>query len=436
MNPDDRQTADSYYEASRRYTIQATQLRGAQRADVVVIGGGLSGVSTALHLAERGVSVALLESRHCGWGASGRSGGQIIIGYSADQRDLEKLVGMDSARALWDHSLAALAWTRKRIARHRIECDPVSGYLHAGIKPRHGRDLQEWVNHLARHYDYHDLEYLDRAQLRQVLGSEVYCGAVSDPGSGHLHPLNYCLGLARAAQQAGAHLYEDSAVIGVEAGGGASGGRRAVTVRTGQGAIACEQVVYGCNAYLDRLQPRLARLIMPVATCIVATEPLDESAASALIAGRAAVADSSMVLDYYRLSADNRMLFGGRVSYSGLEPQRLIRSLRRRMVRVFPQLSGARIDFAWGGYVAITRNRAPHIGQLDDASWFAQGFSGQGMALSGYVGGLLAEAVMGDARGIECFRAIPHKAFPGGPALRTPSLVVGMACRRLWDALP
>lgn len=429
MNPNDRQTADSYYQASRRYTIKAAQLRGSHKADVVVIGGGITGVSTALQLAEKGVDVAVLESRDFGWGASGRSGGQIIAGYSADQQALEKLLGLDTARALWDHSVAALAWTRRRIERHRIECDLVRGYLHVGVKPSHARELQQWAQHLTTHYDYKNLEYLDRAQLRRIVGSKIYCGAVSDPGGGHLHPLNYCLGLARAAQQAGARLYRDSAVTRVDS---AAPG---VTVHTGLGAVSCDQVVYGCNAYLHRLQPQLAKLIMPVGTCIVATEPLEERAASALIANRAAVADNQLVLDYFRLSADNRMLFGGRVSYLALQPRRLLRSLRRRMLKVFPQLTGARIDFSWGGYVAITRNRAPHIGQLDHSSWFAQGFSGHGMALTGYVGGLLAEAVMGAPQQIECFRKIPHKAFPGGPALRTPTLVAGMAGRRLLDRL-
>ena len=430
MNPDDRQIPDSWYQASRRYSLQTAQLRGEQRADVVVIGGGLTGVSTALHLAEQGVDVVLLESRDFGWGASGRSGGQIIAGYSADQQVLEKLVGGDAARTLWDHSLAALAWTRERIARHRIQCDLTPGYLHVGIKPRHARELQQWMSHLSRHYGYDRLEYLERAQLRRVLGSEMYCGAVSDPGSGHLHPLNYCLGLAEAAQQAGARLYRDSAVTRVETAG------RGVSVRTAHGAVACEQVVYGCNAYLHRLEARLARTIMPVATCIIATEPLNNSVADGLIANREAVADTSMVLDYYRLSADNRMLFGGRVSYFALEPDRLTNALRRRMLQVFPQLASARIDFSWGGYVAITRNRAPHVGRLGDSAWFAQGFSGQGMALTGYLGSLLAGGIMGDTKPLEVFQKIPHKTFPGGAALRTPALVAAMTWRQLRDKLP
>ena len=430
MNPNDRETANSWYEASRRYTITAQQIRGEQRADVVVIGGGLSALSTALHLAEKGVDVALVESRHVGWGASGRSGGQIILGYSIGQPSLEKLVGLHSARELWQHSLDALAWTRARIKKHRIDCDLTAGYLHAGIKPRHQRHLNEWIEHLAKRYDYHDLEYLERARLREVLGSEMYCGAVSDSQSGHLHPLNYCLGIAKAAQQAGARLYHNSAVTAVQTKASS------ITVHTAVANITCEQVVYGCNAYLDSLQPSLAKTIMPVGTCIIATEPLDASIAAGLIANRAAVADENLVLDYFRLSADNRLLFGGRVSYLALEPRRLLRALRHRMTRVFPQLRDVRIDYSWGGYVAITRNRAPHIGQLDERCWFAQGFSGHGMALTGYVGGLLADAVLGEQQRIECFRNIPHKNFPGGIALRTPSLVAAMSCRRLWDAMP
>ena len=288
----------------------------------MVIGGGITGVSTALHLAEKGVDVALLESRHFGWGASGRSGGQIIVGYSAEQQDLEKLVGMDSARELWRHSVAAVEWTRRRIAQHHIDCDLTSGYLHVGVKRGQAGNLQKWAGHLAKTYDYQNLEYLDGSQLRQIIGSKLYSGAVSDSGSGHLHPLNYCLGLARAAQQAGARLYQDSAVIRVEssASSGASSGASSTRVDTEFGSITCDQVVYACNAYLGRLQPHLAKMIMPVGTYIIATEPLREEIVSGLIANRAAVADTNLVLDYYRLSADNRMLFGGRVSYSTLEP--------------------------------------------------------------------------------------------------------------------
>lgn len=427
--------ADSYYQASRRYTVAADALRGDARADVAVIGGGITGVSAALHLAGAGVDVALLEARQVGWGASGRSGGQILPGFSADQRAVERFAGRESAKVLWAHSVAAVEHTRARIDGYRLDCDWTPGYFHAAVKRGQARDLQRWAEHLNAHYGC-DLRAIDRPQLRGSIATDRYHGAVFDPGAGHLHPLNYCLGLAQAAAQAGARIYHDSAVTGVD--GGAGPGAK-ITVKTAAGAVTCEQVIYACNAYLDNLQPRLAAAIMPVGTYIIATEALPAEVASGLIKHRAAVADTNLVLDYYRLSADNRMLFGGRVSYAARQPRRLAQSLRRRMTAVFPQLAGARVDFAWGGLVAITRNRAPHLGCLDSGPgrrWFAHGFSGHGMAMSGYAGGLLAAAACGDPAGIDGvddFRRIPHRDFPGGPALRAPILVAEMAWRRLVD---
>jgi len=432
--------ADSYYQASRRFRLDAAPLRGAARADVAVIGGGLTGVAAALHLAEQGAAVAVLEARQVGWGASGRSGGQILPGFSADMRDLERLIGRDSARALWAHSTAAVDFTRARIASHAIACDWTPGYYHAAVRPGQARDLQRWAEHLGAQYGCADLRYIDRPG--EVIATDRYRGAVFDPHAGHLHPLNYCLGLAQAARQAGARIYHGSPVTAVETGGAT------ITVKTATATVTCAQLIYACNAYLDRLQPRLAAAIMPVGTYIIATERLPAALADSLIANRAAVADTNLVLDYYRLSASNRMLFGGRVSYAARQSRRLARSLRRRMTAVFPQLTGARVDFAWGGLVAITRNRAPHIGCLTagaDSSparrgrqWFAHGFSGHGMALSGYAGRLLAGAALGEAEalaGVDDFSRIPHRDFPGGPALRAPLLVAAMAWRRLADKL-
>jgi len=432
VNHQDRQTAESYYEASKSLRIEASSLEGPLKTDVVVIGGGLTGSSTALCLAEKGVSVALIESRHFGWGASGRSGGQIINGYAAEQDTLEKLVGFDTARELWDHSLAAVGFTKDRIAQHQIECDFERGYLHAGVKPRHAQGLEEWAEHLDKKYDYSVMSYLDKSQLSEIISSELYSGGVSDPGSGHLHPLNYSLGLTQAAGQAGAQLFENTTVQSVDKESH-SDGSSGYIVRCERGEIRCDNVVYACNAYLDKLQSDLRKQIMPVGTYIVATEALGEETARGLISNNAAVADTNFVLDYFRTSADHRMLFGGRVSYSTLEPRRLSASLEKRMLRVFPQLAGTKIEYAWGGFVAITRNRAPHIGRLPGGQLFAQGFSGHGMALTGYVGSLLANAVMGDNQTLACYEAIPHRAFPGGAALRTPALVAAMAYHRLLD---
>jgi len=420
---------DSYYEHTRNQTIDAPQLREDTKADVVIIGGGITGCSTALHLAEKGVDVAVVEARYFGWGASGRSGGQIINGYSVGQDVLEKIVGLDTAKELWDHSVQSVSYTRHLVETHKIDCDLTMGYLHVAVKQRQAGELQQWVENLSKTYDYDVMEYISVDELGAYLGSRLYQGGVFDPGSGHLHPLNYCLGISRAARDAGARLFQNSIVTRVESTA------RGKVVHGVNGKISCDQVVYACNAYLDKLSPEISNKIMPVGTYIVATEPLKEDVALGLIPNRAAISDTNFVLDYYRLSADNRMLFGGRVSYSSLEPMKLTQSLQTRMLRVFPQLKGVKIEFTWGGYVAITRNRAPHIGQLSDGSWYAQGYSGHGMALTGYMGKLLTQAIQGDKQSISSFQCIPHKVFPGGKVLRMPALVAAMAYYKLKDHL-
>ena len=343
MNRSDRKTAESYYEASRNLQIEAPEVNGSEKADVAIIGGGLTGASAALCLAEKGVSVALIESRHFGWGASGRSGGQIISGYAIEQSTLERVVGLDTARELWDHSLAAMDYTRNRISQHHIDCDLERGYLHVGVKPRHARELIHWVEHMDKTYGHSILEYHDKSALAEILGTEIYVGGVSDPGSGHLHPLNYTLGLVKAAKEAGAVLFQNSPVVNVQEQGAE------VLIQCDRGSIRCDSVIYACNAYVDRLNKNLRSRIMPVGTYIIATEPLGEGTARSLISNNAAVSDTNFVLDYFRLSADYRMLFGGRVSYSTLEPRKLSASLEKRMLRVFPQLAGTRVEFSWGG---------------------------------------------------------------------------------------
>ena len=421
--------ANSYYAATAHPAPARAPLRGDVEADVCVVGGGIAGCSTALHLAERGYRVVLLEGRRIGWGASGRSGGQAIFGYAAGQDKLVAEVGREHARRLFDLSVDALDLLRDTVARHSIDCDLHWGQAHVAVKPRQVGELQAWRDELERDYDYRTLRWMDRDETRALIASDRYLGGLIDTRSGHLHPLNYTLGLARAAESAGARLHEASQVTGLEHGD-------VVTVRTAGGSVRARHVALCCNAYIDdRVSKMLRNRIMPVGTYIVATEPLGESRLRSILRENVAVTDVNWVLDYFRCSADHRLLFGGRVSYSGLDPLGTERATRARMLAVFPQLADVRIDYAWGGYVDITMSRAPDFGRLSPNVYYLQGFSGHGIALTGLAGKLVAEAVAGQAERFDLYAKLRHRDFPGGPAFRTPALVLAMAWFRLKDLL-
>lgn len=419
----------SYYAASANPSPARPALQGDVTADVCVIGAGISGCSTALHLAERGYKVAVLEGRRVAWGASGRSGGQAIFGYAAGQDKLIAQVGKDAARQMFDMSVEALDLLKGRVARHAIDCDLSWGQMHVAIKPRHATELRAWQEELATQYGYRSLRWLDAQEVRQVLATQHYSGGLLDTRSGHLHPLNYTLGLAAAVEAAGAKICEESLVTGIEHGA-------TVTVRTAAGSVQAKHVVLCCNAYIDAtVSSKLRARIMPVGTYIVATEPLGEARMRALVRDNVAVTDINWVLDYFRRSADHRLLFGGRVSYSGLNPATTHRATRARMLKVFPQLADVKIDYAWGGYVDITMSRAPDFGRLAPNVYYLQGFSGHGIALTGMAGKLVAETIAGQAERFDLFAKLEHRDFPGGPALRTPALVLAMLWFRLKDLL-
>lgn len=418
----------SYYAASVPAPTPAVPLAGDVDCDVCVVGGGLTGLTAALELAERGFQVVLLESMHIGWGASGRSGGQLIFGYACDMPKLAALTSPDDARRLWQCSLDALAGVRARVARHAIDCDWADGQLHVAIKPRQRDELEAWGEQLATTYGYAGLQFLDRAALESHIRSPRYCAGLFDPRGAHVHPLKYTLGLADAARAAGVRIFEGTRALRLTRGA-------APRVHCAQGQVNARYVVLAGNAYLGALVPALERKIMPVGTYIVASAPLGAGLAGTCLPTNAAVTDINFVLDYFRLSADHRMLFGGRVSYSKIPPPNLAGSMRRRMVRVFPQLADVPVEYAWGGYVDITMNRAPHFGRLDSTLYFAQGFSGHGMAATGLAGTVIAEALAGDAQRLDVFARIPHRDFPGGRLLRMPSLVLAMLYYRLRDLL-
>jgi gamma-glutamylputrescine oxidase len=423
-------SAASYYadSAGPRASAAREPLRGDERADVGVVGGGIAGCSAALHLARQGLSVALLEAREVGYGASGRSGGQTIFGLAASQQALAAQVGAGDARALFDLSVEGLDLIQSLIREHEIDCDYRANHLHVAVKPRQLQELEDWAQELRTQYGYESVSLLDREQLRAQVASERYLGGLLDTRSGHLHPLKYTRGLARAAESAGVRIFENSQVLHYANG-------PLIDVHTGTGVLRCKQLVLCGGAYLGEVAPRLARRVLGVGTYIVATQPLGDAQARELLPSNAAVADVNWILDYFRLSADHRLLFGGRVSYSGLEPPRLAESMRRRMLRVFPQLGPIRVERTWGGYLDITMSRAPNFGRLASNVFYLQGFSGHGLVLTGLGGKLVAEAVAGSAGRFDVFARIPHRDFPGGPLFRRPSLMLAMLYYRLRDLL-
>jgi gamma-glutamylputrescine oxidase len=420
--------ARTYYSASRHPAPARQMLSGAASCDVCVVGGGIAGASTALHLAERGFEVILLEAQQVGWGASGRSGAQVLPGVAASQDKLAKLIGAEDARKVWDVSVAGLRLVRELIARHGIDGQFVAGHMLTAVKPRHDRELRAYVEELQQVYGYEGVRYMPQDEVRSVVASTRYLGALYDPNAGHIHPLNYTLGLAAAAERLGVRIFENTRAIDFS-------GRAPVRVRTPGGEVRCRQLVLCGNVYLGALAPQLQSRIMAVGTCIVATEPLGAERARTLITNDAAVADMNWVLDYFRRSADHRLLFGGRVTYAGFDPDRIAAATRDRMTLVFPQLRDAKVEFAWGGHVDITRNRAPDFGRLNPDVYYLQGFSGHGIALTGMAGKLVSEAIAGDAGRFDVFARIPHHGFPGGQALRRPALVLAMMYYRIKDLL-
>jgi gamma-glutamylputrescine oxidase len=422
--------SQSWYQASLRATPVQAPLAGAASCDVGVVGGGIAGLSAALHLAGRGYRVTVLEAEQVGWGASGRSGAQAIFGVAAGQEKLTALLGAQDARRIWDMSVEALGLQRQLIVQHAIDCDYVPGQLHVAIKPRQRQELADWHRSLHEDYGYRSVSLLDADATHGLVASDRYIAGLHDSNSGHLHPLKYVRGLAAAARRAGATLHEGSRVLHYRRHDGA------LQLVTAHGALNCRQIIFAGNAWLGGTVPSLARRIMPVGTYIVATEPLGVTLAQTLLPQNTAVTDINWVLDYFRRSSDHRLLFGGRVSYSGLDPFNTAEATRRRMVQVFPLLKDVQVEYAWGGYVDITLNRAPDFGRLEPDVYYLQGFSGHGIALTGMAGKLVAEAIAGEAERFDVFTRIPHHPFPGGALLRRPALVLAMLWYRLRDLLP
>ncbi|MTI09213.1 NAD(P)/FAD-dependent oxidoreductase [Curvivirga aplysinae] len=419
----------SYYAATAIGDEPRPKLTEPIHADVVVIGAGFTGLSSALHLAEKGYQVVVLEAQRIGWGASGRNGGLVCTGQRKGQDELEEMLGEGNARLLWDYAVEAKQTQQGLIKKHDIKCDYKPGILTCAYKPSHNEWMEEEVDFMREKYDYPHMRYVDKNELHEMLATPQYHGGILDMDAGHLHPLNYALGLARAAEGAGVKIYEDSPVTNLQT----------VTedhsAKTEFGEVNAKFTVIACNGYLGKLDKRVAPKIMPINNFMVATEPLGEEGARALIRDDVAIDATKFVVDYYRCSADHRLLFGGGENYSSKFPADIKTFVRKYMLEVFPQLKDVKLDYGWGGTLAITLNRMPAFGRLENNCFYALGFSGQGVLLTTMAGKVIAEAVAGTAERFDVFADVPTPNFPGGTLLRYPGLVAGMLYYSLKDKL-
>lgn len=413
---------DSWYAATAEALPPFAPLGGRQRADVCVVGGGYTGLSAALHMAEAGLDVVLLDAHRVGFGASGRNGGQLGSGQRVDQVSLEKMVGVDPARALWQLGEDAKALVRDLVTRHGIDCQMREGIAWTAGSDSSMAELETYAEHMARHYGY-DIEVLDRDAFHALCPSPVYRGGILDRGASHLHPLRLALGLARAAEKAGVRIYETSPVHHIKEGA-------KVTVQTDSGSVEADHLLLACNGYFGGLHRRQAARVMPINNFIVATEPLGDRAAEVLTQD-VAVSDDRFVINYFRLSADKRLLFGGGESYGYRFPEDIRATVRKPMLEVFPHLADVKLDYAWGGTLAITMKRLPFLSRLAPNILTAAGYSGHGVGNAVQAGKLMAEAVRGQSAGFDAFAALPCPPFPGGTLMRTPLLTLAMS----WFAL-
>lgn len=416
----------SFYAACQPPRAPLPAAAGDLTADVCIVGGGLTGLSAALHLAERGFDVVLLEAQRLGFGASGRNGGQVGIGQRIDQTRLEALVGQVRARALWDLSLDAVALVRDLCTAMRQPFH--DGVIEADHRRRFVPESRAYADKLANEYGYDKIRFLDREALRGRVGSDAYFGGLLDMGAGHIDPLAFVLGLADRAAAAGARLFEGARVTGIAHG-------RKPVVSTDAATVTADHLILACNGYLGGLEPRVADRVMPINNFIVATEPMDPANQERLIAGNHAVADSKFVINYFRFSEDHRLLFGGSESYGYRFPRDIAAAVRKPMLQIFPQLAATRITHAWGGTLAITMNRLPCFVRLAPNALSLSGYSGQGVALATLGGRLAADLVAGTAEGFDLMASVPTPRFPGGAKMRMPLLVLAMLWYSLRDRL-
>ena len=417
----------SYYAATLNWQTDYPQLAGEHRCDVAIVGAGFTGVSTTLHLAERGYDVALIEANRVGWGASGRNGGQLIDGFVSTDR-IEKRLGKDAAEVAYQIGMECRDIVLQRIETYSIDCDLKFGFLDLALFEK---DMDYFRSEIERKQERnypHKMELVAQEDMHSVVGSDIYVGGLINRGNGHLHPLNLCIGEARAAEQNGAKIFEQSPVTKIHHG-------VHPRVETKDGIVHAKQVVLAGNAYLGKTEPKLYGLVIPAGSYIIATDPLSPELANELLPQDMATCDQRIGLDYFRLSADKRLLFGGLCNYSGRDPNDITATLRPKMLKVFPQLEGTNIEYEWGGYIAISMNRIPQMGRIDGNTYYAHGYSGHGVAPTHIAGRILADVIAGDSARFDVFERVRHIRLPGGKWFANPALALGMLYYRLKEVL-
>jgi len=417
---------NSYYAASGLPQPDRPSLQGEARTDICIVGAGYTGLSTALHLAERGHQVTVVEASRVGWGASGRNGGQIVHSYSRDIDVIEKQQGPETARALGGMAFEGASIIRERVARYGIDCHLHDGGLFAALNDRQAHQLDHHKA-LWERWGHPGLQRLDRAQTRAIVGSDRYAGALRDPTGGHIHPLRLAQGEAAAFESLGGRIHEQSPVVRIERG-------EQPVVHTAQGRVVARQVVVACNAYIGELEPALRARTMPCGTQVIATEPLGDRHAE-ILPGNDCLEDLNFLLDYFRFSADRRLIYGGGVVYGARDPADIERVIRPKLERTFPQLRGVRIDYGWTGNFQLTLSRLPEVGRLSPQIWYSHGCSGHGVTFTHLIGRVLSEAIDGQMTRYDAFAKLPHLPFPGGRLLRVPLTALGAVWYDLRDKL-
>ncbi|KRW67870.1 gamma-glutamylputrescine oxidoreductase [Pseudomonas sp. TTU2014-105ASC] len=417
----------SYYAATANSANARPELQENKQVDVCIIGAGYTGLSTALFLLENGFSVAVLEAARVGFGASGRNGGQIVNSYSRDLDSIERSVSDSAAKLIGEMAFEGGQIIRDRVARYGIECDLKDGGVFAAFNPKQMRHLED-QKALWERYGYQHLELLDNQHIKQVVACDRYVGGMLDKQGGHIHPLNLALGEAAAVESLGGAIHENSPAVRIERGNEA-------LVHTPKGMVRAKFVVVAGNAYLGNLIPELAAKSMPCGTQVIATEPLDEALAKSLLPQDYCVEDCNYLLDYYRLSADKRLIYGGGVVYGARDPADVESIIRPKMLKTFPQLENVKINYAWTGNFLLTLSRLPQVGRLDNNIYYSQGCSGHGVTYTHIAGKIIAEALSSQAARFDAFASLPHYPFPGGQRFQIPLSALGAMYYTLRDRL-